>query len=180
MTRGTKYSRRAAVAAIASVAAAIGMLVLRVEIKARLMGRISEAWREEGDASAALAALSGYDEAHLLALRESSARFRLRLGDEATWSRAQAYLGGRWTHEGATTTGHGGYSTVVHRIQMTAPSIADWPVILDAVTVLERCPGIQVDGIELRSSGSSSRRSMDYVGMRLVVLMKGDIGGHLQ
>jgi len=169
MTRGLKSSRRAVVAAISSLAVATGMLVLRFEVKGRLAARVSEALQEERMASVQLMALSAFDEEHLRALRERTTRFRLRLGENSTWEQAQGYLGGRWTHEGDTTTEHGAYSTRVHRIRMSAPSIADWPQIVDAVALLEKSPGIQVEGIEMRSSGSAVQRSLDYVGMRLVV-----------
>jgi hypothetical protein len=169
MTKGTRCSKGRAVAAIASLAALLAVLGLRVELKGRQARRASDAQTEESQSAAKLAALSEFDETHLRALSESVDRFRHSLGADSSLAKALGHLAGQWINEGEVTTEHGAYSTKVHRIRMTAPSVAEWPRIVDTVAFLEGCPGVQVDGIEMKSSGGAAQRSLDYVGMKLVV-----------
>jgi hypothetical protein len=176
MTKGMKCSKWALTVAIASVAASLGALMLAAEIKGRLAHRVSDACGERRRFEAKLAALSDFDGAHLRALSESVDQFRHRLGEPSTWAQALGHLGGQWINEADASTEHGAYATKVHRIRMAAPSVAEWPRIIDTAGLLERCPGVQIEGIEMKSSGTAAQRSLDYVGLRLVVQMRSENG----
>jgi len=122
------------------------------------------------DLSARVESLVEFDDAHLKAQREKVERFRMRLGAGATWDRVLSKVGA-WVQETAATSESGAFVTRTGRFRMKSPSVSDWPQIVETVSSLESIPGIGISQLELKSSGSATQRSLDFVGMVVVVQM---------
>jgi hypothetical protein len=161
MTKGISCSRSLSVVA----GAAFGVAAALYWMCSSLRGDVSERVRGyvvfESELSSQIAANSKYSDENLDALRANVGRIRLRLGDGLTWSRLEAKMGERWALQGTSHSEVNGYSTRTGAIERQSPDVGDWPEIVAAVEEWEAIPGVSVTAVEMKTSGSSDRRSLD-------------------
>jgi hypothetical protein len=163
MIKGVQYSRALAGGAAASVIAACAMSWRHFELSANVAQQRRRAAVAESKLTSEIAARSMYEGESLDALREQVVRSRVQLGDAGTWGRLVTRFGDGWTAETGPTEDKGGYVIRYGTIRLLAPSVADWPKIVEAVRDSEAMRGVGIAEFEMRTSGDRDRRSLDLV-----------------
>jgi hypothetical protein len=161
MIRGISYSKPIAAAAMGALALGGVLFLLRTSASARLSEQRREAAEAEGKIRRQIAGLSAYESGNLEDLHRRISRFRERLGTDGTWESLVRRLGSGWVAESGARDDRKGYFLQAGTLSLVAHTVEEWPVIVDAVRVIEAVPGVAVSGFEMRASGSGERRSLD-------------------
>jgi hypothetical protein len=169
MKVGITYSKPMAGTAIASLLAALAMAWAYSGLKSDAEGRRRRVSEQDASLASQLAERAPYENSNLEALRAEVGRFKIQLGREGTWDTLAAMVGERWTAEPGQHEDKEGYSIRYGSLSLLAPETGDWPTIVDVVRKCEATPGVEVSGIEIKTSGSRERRSMDLVRLAVAV-----------
>jgi hypothetical protein len=175
MIRGVTYSDRLLALCIAAVGAVCAMAWLRQHLEGDWLEQRRRAADLEGVLSRQVTAMSDCDDSHLNALRALVDRFRGQLGTEDPWGRLVLLFGKDWTAEPGPRDQGAGYLTQIGTFVMLAPSVSDWPGIVDAVRSAEQLPGVGIAGLEMRSTGDRDHRSLETV--KIVVAIRSRLSG---
>jgi hypothetical protein len=170
MIRGVAYSRPFAAAATAALIAAGAMFWIRLATHAKLSELRLHAANSERDLATRIGALSAYESDNVDALRRQVGLFRVRLGTDGTWDRLVRRLGGGWSAESGLREDKSGYSLQPGTFRLLSHAVGEWPDIVEAVKDLEAIPGVGIAEIEMKTSGSGDRRSLDTA--RILVLIQ--------
>lgn len=169
MIRGVQYSKPLAAGA-AAVAIASSMLIWQHhELGAKISEQRRNAAIAESNLESEVAAKSMYESEYLNALRDQMSRSRVQLGDEGTWGRLVRRLGDRWSAEPGQMDGKGGQSIRYGTMRLLLPTVTDWAKIVEAVTNSEEIPGVGIAELEMKTSGSRDRRTLDLVRILIAI-----------
>jgi hypothetical protein len=169
MIKGVQYSKALAGCAAVSVIAACAMSWRHLELGADIAQQRRRAADAESKLTSEIAGKSMYEGESLDALRDQVGRTRIQLGDAGTWSRLVRQFGDGWSAESGPTEDKGGYEIRYGTIRLLAPSVADWPKIVEAVRDSEAMRGVGIAEFEMRTSGDRDRRSLDLVRILVAV-----------
>jgi hypothetical protein len=112
---------------------------------------------------------SGCEQSDLDALQVRVRRNRILLGPADSWDQLVRLFGKRWKSEAGSRDDREGYSIQVGTFRLQAPTIWDWPHVIDSVSASENLPGIGVIGFEMKTSGDRERRSVDLVKVVVII-----------
>jgi hypothetical protein len=154
---------------VASVIAACAMSWRHLDLKANIAQQRRLAAVAEAKLTSEITAKSMYEGESLDALREQVGRSRVQLGDPGTWGRLVRQFGDGWTAESGPTEDRGGYVIRYGTVRLLAPSVTDWPRIVEAVKDSEAMRGVGIAEFEMRASGDRDRRSLDLVRILVAV-----------
>jgi hypothetical protein len=170
MIRGISYSKGLAAAAAAALIAAGATLWMRVATKASLLDLRQRAVNAERDLRDRINAMSPYEDEDVIRLRRQVDQFRTHLGSDGTWEGLVRRLGAGWSAEVGSREDRGGYSVQLGTLTLQSHAVTEWPGIVDMTGQLEAMPGVGIAELEMKTSGSGDRRSLDTA--RIVVVIQ--------
>jgi hypothetical protein len=167
MKEGITYSGRLASLCGVTLGAAILMAWLRQDLALRQTLKLRVAGKLEADLGRQIAANSDYEKSNLEALRTRVDRFQYFLGSENTWKEIIQQFGKSWRCEAGTKSDRDGYSVQMGTFELLSPALSDWSKTIEVIGTTESLPGVGIANFEMKTSGNSEHRSVDFV--RIVV-----------
>jgi hypothetical protein len=169
MTRGVTYSKPLAVAAMIALGAAGTMLSARLATEARLSKLQRDSAADERALQTRIAAMSDYETENVASLRREVSRFRVNLAAFGTWESLVASLGSAWDCEPGPKDERNGYSIQLGTLRLLSHAVGEWPEIVNTVGRLEALPGVGIAELEMKTSGTGDRRSLETTRILVVI-----------
>jgi hypothetical protein len=161
MTRGVAYSKPLAVAAMIALGAAGTMLWARLATEAGLSKLRRDSAADKRALQTRIAAMSDCETENVDSLRREVSRFRVNLAAFGTWESLASSLGPKEERNG--------YSIQLGTLRLLSHAVGEWPEIVSTVGRLEALPGVGIAELEMKTSGTGDRRSLETTRILVVI-----------